>query len=224
MIFANEGNPMKSKLILIPQFAVAVVALFGTVTLYAQGYGPPPPKPPSATGPASPSPAQQDPYESDNPFFRKKSPSPSARAAANAGAKPLSAKDKNFLSGAASSGGWEIATGRVAEQKAQNSATKEIAARMIADHSKTNKELVDLGNKKGLGISTEGVKAQQISGQDFDKRYLNLVVQDHQEESSVFEKEAKSGDDADIKKWAAKSLPTIKQHLALAKGALSKAK
>jgi len=203
MIFVNGGNCMKPKAIFVWQLTIAVGALFAVATLCAQ----------------------EDLTQPDNPFFRKKtaaSPSPTARA--KAATKTLSAKDMNFLRGAASSGGWETATGRSAEQKAQNSATKEVAARMIADHSKTNKEMVDLGQKKGLGISTEGVKAQQITGSDFDKRYLNLVVQDHQEEINVFEKEAKSGDDADIRSWAAKTLPTIKQHLALAKGALDKVK
>ena len=215
---------MKSKAIfLLSQFTIAVGAFFVAATLCAQGYGPPPKPPTGATGPAPP-PAQQEPYQPDNPFFRKASQSPAASAAAVAGTKPLTTKDKNFLSGAAGSGSWEIATGRLAEQKAQDSATKEIAARMVADHAKTNKELVDLGKKKGLGISTEGGKAQQIVGSDFDKRYLNLVVQDHQEETSLFAKEAKSGEDADIKSWAAKTLPTIKQHLVLAKDALSKAK
>lgn len=213
---------MKSKLIFVPQFAIAVCALFATATLCAQ-YGPPAKPPGGGTGAAGPAPAQQQPYESDNPFFRKKSPSPSASAAANTNAKALSAKDKKFLTDAVASGAWEVATGRSAEQKAQNSATKEIAAQMVADHSKTNKELVDLGNKKGLTVSPEG-KAQQISTDGFDQRYLNLAVQDHQEEISAFEKEAKSGDDADLRKWAAKTLPTIKQHLALAKQALNKAK
>jgi putative membrane protein len=49
-------------------------------------------------------------------------------------------------------------------------------------------------------------------------------VQDHEQSSSLFAKEATSGDDPDIKKWAAKTLPTVKQHLALAKGALNKPK
>jgi len=212
---------MKSKLIFVPQFAVGAAGLFAAATVYAQGYGQPAPKP--ATGAATPPPAQEQPYQPDNPFFRKSSSSPAASAAAATAAKPLSAKDKKFFTDAASSGGWETATGRSAEQKAQKGTTKEIAARLIADYSKTNKELVDLGKKKGLTISTEG-KAQQISGEDFDRKYLDLVVQDHQEESSLFAKEAASGDDADIKKWAAKTLPMIKQHLALAKDALSKAK
>ncbi len=190
---------MKSKANFVWQFTIAVGALFAVATLCAQ----------------------EEMTQPDNPFFRKKRSESSSTAATT---KTLSAKDKNFLIGAATTGTWEIATGKLAEQKAQDSTTKEVAARMIADHSSANKELVDLGKRKGVGISAAAGKAQQIPGEGFDKRYLNLVVQDHQEESSLFEKEAKSGDDADIKNWAAKNLPTIKQHLALAKDALSKAK
>ena len=191
---------MKSKANFVWQFTIAVGALFAVATLCAQELGG---------------------NQPDNPFFRQKRSESSSTPATT---KTLSPKDKNFLIGAASTGTWEIATAKLAEQKAQNSTTKEVAARMIADHSSANKELVDLGKRKGVAISAAEGKAQQIPGEGFDKRYLNLVVQDHQEESSLFEKEAKSGDDADIKSWAAKTLPTIKQHLALAKGALSKAK
>lgn len=213
---------MTSKLVFVPQFAVAMGAVFGTVTLCAQGYGPP--KPPSGTGAAGPPSMQQQPYESDNPFFRKTSPSPAASAAAAAGAKTLSAKDKNFLGNATSSGAWEVETGKLAEKRAKSDATKQIAARMIADHSRANKELFDLAKKKGLAISTENIKAQQIGEENFDQRYLNLLQQDHQEQVKLFEKEAKSGDDADIKNWAAKTLPTIRQHLTEVSNASSKVK
>jgi putative membrane protein len=213
---------MKSKVIFLSQFTIAAGALFAAAPLYAQGYARPAP-PTGGTGPSAPQTTQQEPYQPDNPFFRKASPGPSATGAAAAGVKSLSVKDKNFLNSAVSSASWEMATGKAAQQKAQNSATKEFTARMIADHSKTSQELVDLGKKKGLGISTEGGKAQQITGGDYDKRYLNLVVQDCQEEASLFAKEAKSGDDADIRNWAAKTLPMIKEHLALAKDAMGKA-
>jgi hypothetical protein len=39
-----------------------------------------------------------------------------------------------------------------------------------------------------------------------------------------FDKEAKSGDDAEIRKWAAKTLPLVRQRLATAKDAFNKAK
>ena len=44
---------------------------------------------------------------------------------------------------------------------------------------------------------------------------------DHKADIKAFEAEAKSGDDAEIKGWAAKTLPTMKEHLAMVKEALS---
>ena len=168
--------------------------------------------------------AQQPAYTPDNPFLQKMVATPTPRAAIpNPKASTLSAKDKDFLVNAASSGGWEVATGKMAENKAQSDATRNLAARMSAYHSQTNKEVVDLAKKKGLAISTENIKAQQLSaGPKFDKQYLTLTEQDHQQTIKAFEKEAASGNDAEIKAWAAKTLPTLKQHLSMVTNALSK--
>ncbi len=169
--------------------------------------------------------AQQPAYTPDNPYLQKSkaAPSPSATAAA-AKVSTLSAKDKDFLVSAASSGGWEVETGKLAEGKAQSDVTRKIAARMIAEHSKTNLEVVDLAKKKGLAISTENIKAQRglSGGPKFDKQYLTLTEQDHQQTVKAFEKEAASGNDSEVKAWAAKTLPTLKQHLSMVSDALSK--
>src|SRR5207237_8653563 len=91
-------------------------------------------------------------------------------------------------------------------------------------HTQTNNEVVNVAKKKGLEISTENIKAQQLSaGPKFDKQYLTLMEQDHQQTIKAFEKEAASGNDAEIKAWAAKTLPTLKQHLSMVTNALSKA-
>jgi putative membrane protein len=212
---------MKSKLIFVKQLVTGISLIIAATAVYGQRYGGMQPRTPGGTttqAPAAPQPA----YQPDNPFFRK-SASPSPAGATTTSATNLSAKDKKFLMDAVSTGTWEVATGRSAEQKAQNSATKQLAGRMIADYSKTNQELVDLGKRKGLSISPEG-KPQQISADGFDKRYLNLVVQDQQEAVTSFDKEAKSGDDAEIRKWAAKTLPLVRQRLATAKDAFNKAK
>ena len=200
------NNLMKSKFSFIPKIAMAAVAAGGlsvVATLYAQ----------------------QPAYTPDNPFLQKRmAATPPPRATPNPKASTLSAKDKDFLVNAASSGGWEVATGKMAEGKAQSDATRNLAARMSAYHSQTNKEVVDLAKKKGLAISTENIKAQQgLSGSHFDKQYLTLMEQDHQQTIRAFEKEAASGNDAEIKAWAAKTLPTLKQHLSMVTNALSKA-
>jgi putative membrane protein len=198
---------MKSKTKFISLFSVLVGTFFAAGTLWAQGIG------------------GGDYYNTqpDNPYFRKKAVTPQPNAAAATTTK-LSAKDKNFLNNAASSGGWEVQTGKLAEKRAQSDTTKNVAARMVADHSKASNEVIDLAKKKGLGMSIDGVKAQQIGGANFDKQYLNLLEQDHQEQVKLFEKEAKSGDDPDIKNWAAKTLPMLRQHLAMAKDVSSKVK
>lgn len=200
---------MKSKTKLISQFSIAVCAFFTAGSLWAQGI--------STNG------GNYYNTQPDNPYFRKKAQTPAPSAAPATTAK-ISAKDKNFLVSAASSGGWEVQTGKVAEKRAQSEATKNVAARMVADHSKATNEVVDLAKKKGVGISTDGIKAQQIGAANFDKQYLDLLEQDHQQEVNLFEKEAKSGDDADIKNWAAKTLPMLRQHLAMSKDASSKVK
>ena len=198
---------MKSKFSFIPKITIAAVAA-GSLCVVATLC------------------AQQPAYTPDSPFLQKRlaaTPSPSATAAAKA--TTLSAKDKNFLVSAASSGGWEVETGKMAENKAQGAATKSLAARMVAEHSKANKEAVDLAKKKGLAISTENIKAQKLSsGPNFDKQYLTLMEQDHQENVRLFGKEAQSGDDPEVKAWAAKTLPTLKQHHSMVTDALSKVK
>jgi putative membrane protein len=45
---------------------------------------------------------------------------------------------------------------------------------------------------------------------------MTMMVSDHKEDVAEFEKEAKSGKDADVKAFAAKTLPTLKEHLEMA--------
>ena len=195
---------MKPKFSFISKIAMAAVAA-GSLSMVATLY------------------AQQPAYTPDNPFLRKMVATPTPRTIPNPKASTLSAKDKDFLVSAASSGGWEVETGKLAETRAQSDATKKLAARMVAEHSKANMEVVDLAKKKGLAISTENIKAQQFRGGNFDKQYLTLLKQDHQQDIKIFEKEAQSGDDSEVKAWARKMLPAFREHLAMAEDALSKA-
>jgi putative membrane protein len=169
-----------------------------------------------------------NPYNTDvdSPFLRKKAPTPapSATAAPSKKAPELSAKDNKFLSSAIARGTWEIKTGSAVESKLQNPSVKSLASRLVADHTKSNAELIELAKKKGRDISAGNVKAQSIPGPDPDKSYLKLLSQDYEEQIGVFQKEASSGDDAEVKGYAAKLLPTLRQHSAAIREAESKVK
>jgi putative membrane protein len=125
----------------------------------------------------------------------------------------VSAADKRFVENAAKGGMMEVAMGRAASSKAQNSEVKQFGARMVTDHSKANKELKSIASKKGLTIAKE----EPSTNFKTDADYMQMMVKDHQKDLSEFQKEAKSGSDPDLKNFAEKTSKIISQHLSMAR-------
>ncbi|MGC2352953.1 MAG: DUF4142 domain-containing protein [Candidatus Udaeobacter sp.] len=134
----------------------------------------------------------------------------------------ISQKDVNFIQKAAGDGAQEVANGKMAEKQAKSAEVKSIAERMVADHTRMNNELTALANRKGVKFNTSGVKAQNLGSGDFDRLYLKWLEEVHRTDIADFEKAAKSSDDGDLKAWASKTLPTLKQHLAMVQAAAKK--
>jgi putative membrane protein len=155
----------------------------------------------------------------DNPHLRKTTtPAPSAGAAAQS---KLSQKDSKFISQAAASGAIEVQDGKVAEQQG-GASVKNVASRIVADRSANNQELMALAKKKGLALSTDKIKARNMGKSNFDAQYIHTVSRDYQEDISLFSKAAQSADDKDVKAYASKSLPMLKQHLSMLNSAKGK--
>ena len=95
---------------------------------------------------------------------------------------------------------------------------------MAQDHAKANDELKQLAAGKGLQLpsapdphSQEMIaKLQKLSGAEFDRAYMDHMVQDHKKDVAEFQKEASRGRDPQIKAFAAKTLPTLQEHLKMA--------
>jgi putative membrane protein len=165
--------------------------------------------------------AQEDTGIGSNPHLRAKSaPTPPSGTVT----VKLSQKDVSFIQKAASGGQQEVENGKMAEKQGKSADVKRIGARMVADHTKANKELTELANRKGVKFDTRGVRAQNIGAADFDRQYLKLLEMDHKNDIAEFQQEAKSGDDRDLKAWASKTLPMLKEHLARVEGAMRKVK
>ena len=139
-------------------------------------------------------------------------------------ATALAAGDKTFVQKAAVGGIAEVEMGKMAQQKASNDQVKQFGSRMVEDHSRANDELKKIASSKGIALPTEldakhkakMDKMQKLSGAQFDRAYMDDMVADHKEDVSEFQKQAKSGSDADIKGFASKTLPTLQEHLTLA--------
>jgi putative membrane protein len=132
----------------------------------------------------------------------------------------LSSDDSTFLTNAAEGGQAEVDLANLALKKSQNSDVRAFATRMVKDHSKANAKLkevaVSKGIKppKGIGVSNnaELLKLKALSGNTFDKAYVDLMVDDHKKDVAEFEKASQQAKDDDLKKFASETLPTLQEH------------
>lgn len=133
----------------------------------------------------------------------------------------LSPDDKEFVSKAGMGGLAEVQMGNLALSKASHANVKAFGQRMVIDHSKANDELAQLATAKGVALPTEldaDHKAvfdhlTSLSGAEFDKAYMQHMVSDHVEDVDEFEKASTTAGDSDLRAWAGKTLPTLKEHL-----------
>jgi putative membrane protein len=136
----------------------------------------------------------------------------------------LSHGDRKFIEDAAKGGMFEVQSGQLAQQKASDPAVKEFANRLVQDHTKANDELKQIAQAKGVqmpdkekwGERREIGKLDKLSGAAFDHEFAMRSVSDHQKDIQEFEKAASKVKDPDVKAWAEKQLPVLREHLAMA--------
>ena len=132
---------------------------------------------------------------------------------------------QDFVTKVAVSDMFEIQSSKLAAQKG-NENIRAFAQQMITDHTKTSNELKGLVGKAKAklpsGLDAEHQKKldqlQKLGGDQFDTAYASMQVQAHEEAVKLFEAYSSNGDDAQLKSWAGKTLPTLKEHLQRAKG------
>ena len=56
-------------------------------------------------------------------------------------------------------------------------------------------------------------KLKDLSGDAFDRAYIPTQVSGHEKAVDLFQNYADTGENADLKQWAQKTLPTLKGHL-----------
>lgn len=143
----------------------------------------------------------------------------------NGARKMMKSSDATFALKAAQGGLAEVKLGQLALEKASSPDVKSFAQKMVDDHSKANDQLKEAAGKDRMTLpNTMDAKDQSLynelrdlSGPAFDKAYMKAMVKDHEEDIKEFHKEANKGANADIKSFASTTLPTLQEHLELAK-------
>ncbi|WP_175939839.1 DUF4142 domain-containing protein [Caballeronia sp. BCC1704] len=155
-----------------------------------------------------------------------------ASASTPANAPPsqkLSATDQQFIQDAGTAGATEIAASKLALTRSGDKDVKDFAQRMIADHAKLARNLDVIAKRHGItsppsADSSVTGSLQNLKGADFDRAYIEKVaLAAHQKAVELFAKESEKGNDAALKAAAAKALPILRHHYAMAQQ-LAKAK
>ena len=136
-------------------------------------------------------------------------------------------RDAAFAVKAASGGMMEVELGKIAMANGSSQAAKDFGQNMVTDHGKANDELKALAATKNIslpsvpdaGMQKKIDDLKQKKGSDFDKAYIDMMVDDHKEDIDHFQTEADKGNDPDLKAWASAKVPTLQHHLQMAQDA-----
>jgi len=158
-------------------------------------------------------------------------PAQPSTTSAPAKADKATGADAAFVMEAAKGGMMEVAKGKAAAQHATRDDVKQFAQRMVDDHTKAGDELKSIASGKNITLPPDQPSAKdqamldkmsKMNGAAFDQAYVADQVKDHEKTIALFEKEARSGKDAELKAFAEKTLPTLKEHLTAVRGLSSK--
>jgi|HigsolmetaAR201D_1030396.scaffolds.fasta_scaffold03929_3 putative membrane protein len=148
---------------------------------------------------------------------------PRQRTADASGMRRSRLDTEDFAKQASAAGAAEVELGKLAQERATNPEVKAYAQRMVADHTKANKELMSAAQAKNVEVRSEPDlmhKAMrekfehQKADADFDHDFMQQMVRDHQKVVELFENASTSTSvDPDFRAWAKKTLPTLQEHL-----------
>lgn len=157
-------------------------------------------------------------------------PVPAQEASTVGGAASLVPADLEFVLKAAGDGLAEIALGELAQEKAGSAEVKQFAQHMIAEHGQANEELMRLATARGTQPPQQPPEAAEevertlgaYSGQEFDEVYVAQQVAAHHAAMALFEHAAEHGQNPDLKAYAQKYAPKIKEHYEQAQALMGK--
>lgn len=132
--------------------------------------------------------------------------------------------DAPFMREAFRGGLAEVELGRLAADRGASLEVKQFGERMVMDHGAANGELARLATEKGVTLPAEPGpqhaatrdRLAALRGSEFDRQYMAEMVRDHRADIAAFERAADAGQDPDVRAWAAKTLPVLREHLRLA--------
>lgn len=131
----------------------------------------------------------------------------------------LTRGDRRFVTKAAELNTEEVRLSELAAQQATNPEVRAFAQQLVTEHTQATTELSGIASRKGLDAMTRDdydqravTKLGKKSGNDFDKAYLEKMVDAHEDAVDLFQKASRDVKDSDLQSFASKMLPKLQEH------------
>ena len=153
------------------------------------------------------------------------STTPSAANTDDQGPTAPHSTDEEFMKSAAHSDQNEIQLSKLALEKGVTGMAKDHANMMIKDHTKSTADLKAVAQKKGVTLPTDmdaehkaiAESMRAISGKEFEKKFMDQMVLDHQKTVNTMNAHLKMTQDADLQGFIKKTTPVVQNHLDMSK-------
>jgi len=150
---------------------------------------------------------------------------PTAVLTANAQATTPSAADKNFVTTALRGGMAEVELGKLAAAKGTSNDVKQFGQKMVTDHTQMGENMKHVAQQVGAPQPSKmspadmalETKLKALSGDAFDKAYIQAMVKDHEDDLGEFNKEISSGSSSVVTDAARDGAKIIQEHLDMIK-------
>ena len=139
---------------------------------------------------------------------------PADTAGASVG-KPVD--DLSFVREATQAGRREVESARDALRELNAPDLKRIAAMLVTDHAGANAKLEKLAQTKGWRVpapETAPAPPAGTASPDFDAKWTSDMIAAHEHAVALFRAQSQGGEDADLRRFARETLPTLEHHLA----------
>jgi putative membrane protein len=129
-------------------------------------------------------------------------------------------KTTAFLKEAARDNTAEIGLAEVGARQAQNAELKSYCEMLQKDHARANKDLDAIAQKYDVATNQsparrdekEVAKFEKLTGTEFDQKFAEQMLTDHQKTISKYDKASQELQAADVKQYAQTMLPKLREH------------
>lgn len=127
---------------------------------------------------------------------------------------------REFLQEFASSSMMEVELSQMAQEKAQSTDVRNYAEMIVNDHQQANERLKNIAQQENIDIpqtlkeehQEEVEDLREKTGSDFDREYMDKMVNQHEEDIDKLEDKREEVQDQELQSFIDSQLNTLRQH------------